>query len=473
MQKLNIYNTLGREKQEFKPINKDKITMYHCGPTVYWTQHIGNLRATAMADIVVRILHYIDYDLTLVRNYTDVGHLTSDADTGEDKMSKAASREAITPNEIANKYIKIFENDIHALNIPDADIKPRATEHIDDIIAMIQTLIDKDFAYTTDLAVYFDISKTKEYTKLSGQNLEENLAEAGTGEVTDNNKKNSNDFALWFFKAGIHANTIQTWPSPFSSPLVKNGEGFPGWHIECSAMSIKYLGETIDIHMGGIEHIPVHHTNEIVQSENTTGKTFANYWLHNEHITVDDSKMAKSEGTSFSLDDVINHGFDPLVLRYFFLQAHYRSRQNFTWDALTGAQNALNKLYLTILEFDEPASGCVEFEEKFIDAITDDFNTPQALAVVWDLLRSDHPTSAKSASLYKFDKVLGLNIKEKISEIKEKLKNIPAETQELLKQREQARDDKNWKKSDSLRDEIGEAGFWLEDTHEGTKILPK
>jgi len=477
MQKVYIYNTLGREKQKFQPINKNKITMYQCGPTVYWTQHIGNLRAMAMADLVVRTLKYIGYEVKLVRNYTDVGHLTSDADTGEDKMTKAANRETSTPEAIANKYTKIFEYDIKSLNISNADIKPCATQHISDMITMTQTLLNKGFAYTTDLAVYFNVAKVDHYTKLSNQNLDENIAQAGSGDVSDPNKKNPHDFALWFFKAGAHAHALQTWLSPFSSPLVQNGEGFPGWHIECSAMSIKYLGETIDIHMGGIEHIPVHHTNEIAQSESATGQTFAHYWLHNEHLTVDGGKMAKSEGTSFSLQDVIEHGFHPLALRYFFLQAHYRSKQNFTWEALTASQNALNKLYLQTVDLDTESQGKLktvkDYKEKFIKAITDDFNIPQALAVVWELLKSKEKPAKKLGTLLEFDQILGLNIELKIAEIKTKLKNLPQEIQELLQQRQVAREVKNWRLSDELRYKIQNLGYWLEDTPEGMKIIPK
>lgn len=473
MNKLHIYNTLGKQKQEFKPMDPQNVLMYHCGPTVYWTQHIGNLRATFMADIVTRTLVYLGYNITLVRNYTDVGHLTSDEDVGEDKMAKASKRESMSPEKIAQKYIDIFEKDIHALNIPDANHKPRPTQLISEIIEMIQTLINKEFAYTTDLAVYFDISKAKDYTRLSGQKLEENLAHAGSGNIADKNKKNPQDFALWFFKAGTHANAIQTWRSPFVSPLVKNGEGFPGWHIECSTMAKKYLGKTIDIHMGGIEHIPVHHTNEIAQSENANDAPLANYWLHNEHLTVDGGKMSKSEGTSYSLQEIIDKGFNPLALRYLFLQAHYRSKQNFTWKALAGAQNALNKLYITVMDFDEPKTGCVEFEEKFKNAISDDFNTPQALAVMWDLLKSDHPTSAKAKTLFKFDEVLGLDIQKKIQDTKKQLNNLPEEIINLLEQRKTARENKNWEESDNIRDKIQQAGYWLEDTPNGTKILPK
>jgi len=474
MEKIYLNNTLSRQKEEFKPIKPGKVGIYHCGPTVYWTQHIGNLRGMTMADLVTRVFKYNDYEVKLVRNYTDVGHLTSDEDEGEDKMIKAAKREKTDPQTIAEKYIKTFEQDMRDLNNLESDIKPRASQEISEIIKMVQILIDKGFAYITDLAIYFDISKAHDYTRLSGQKLELNIAHAGTGEVLDSNKKNPQDFALWFFKAGTHKNALQTWPSPFHSNLVENGEGFPGWHIECSVMSQKYLGETIDIHMGGIEHIPVHHTNEIAQSESATGKTFVNYWLHNEHLTVDGAKMSKSKGTVYSLSEIKAKGFDPLALRYFFLQAHYRSKQNFTWKALQAAQSALNKLYISILDYEKPeAGGCVELEKNFLHAINDDFNIPQALAVTWDLIKSDYPTSAKAVSLFKFDLVLGLDIQTRISEIKEKLKNLPSEIQKMISERQLLRQNKDYQAADKLREKIEKAGFWLEDTPKSTKIIPK
>jgi cysteinyl-tRNA synthetase len=295
---IYIYNTLTRKKDLFKPIKKGQVSFYQCGPTVYWTQHIGNMRAMVISDVINRTFKYFDFDVKFVRNYTDVGHLTSDADTGEDKMEKATKRENISPKEISEKYIKIFENDLNDLNTLSPSFKPKATEYIDEIIKMVKILIEKGYAYQTDLAIYFDITKAKDYTKLSKQNLEENITGAGTADVEDPNKKHSADFSVWFFKAGKHKNALQYWKSPFSSPLVENGEGFPGWHIECSAMIRKILGKTIDIHMGGIEHVPVHHTNEIAQSEAVNNCPLADYWVHNEWLVVDNSKMAKSEGSS-------------------------------------------------------------------------------------------------------------------------------------------------------------------------------
>lgn len=275
---LKIYNTLTRRKEEFKPLQAGKASFYYCGPTVYWTQHIGNLRGVFCADSIWRSLEYLGYQVKFVSNYTDVGHLTGDnegdADLGEDKMEKGAKREGKTPQEIAEKYIAIYEQDIKDLNILSPTVRCRATDYIPEMIEMTRILLEKGFAYATDLAIYFDVSRAENYTQLSGQKLEEQMAGGGKGVVEDKQKKHSADFVLWFFKAGRHKNALQFWQSPFQSALVKNGAGFPGWHIECSAMAKKHLGATIDLHMGGIEHIPIHHTNEIAQSESANGVKF-------------------------------------------------------------------------------------------------------------------------------------------------------------------------------------------------------
>lgn len=469
MNKLYLYNTLTRKKEEFKPIEKGEIKLYHCGPTVYWTQHIGNLRGMACADLAVRTLRYLGYNVKHVRNYTDVGHLASDEDEGEDKMEKGARREGKSPNEIAEKYIKIFEKDTNDLNIVEPNVKPRATEHIKEMISMTQELISRGYTYTTDLAVYFDISKAKDYTKLSGQKLEKNIQGAGKGEVSDSQKKDGADFALWFFRAGKHKNALQYWPSPFSSPLVQNGEGFPGWHIECSAMSKKYLGDTLDIHMGGIEHIPVHHTNEIAQSEAANGVKFVNYWLHNGHLLVNDRKMAKSEGTGYSVAEVKEKGFNPLALRYFFLQAHYRSKQNFTWEAIEAAQSGLGHLYNQVRELgNEKGKVDKSYKDKFINAIGDDLNIPQALAVVQELLKSELPKNIKLATVLDFDEILGLNLN-KLS----KKEELPDEILKLSEEREKARTEKNWEESDRLRGEIEKKGYIVEDIKDGMRVYKK
>jgi len=482
---IYLYNTLTRKKDLFKPIKSGEVLFYQCGPTVYWTQHLGNMRAMVMADLVDRTFKYFGYDVKFVRNYTDVGHLTSDQDFGEDKLEKASKRENISPKEISEKYIKIFENDVNELNTLPPDFKPKATDYIGEIIDMIKILLDKGFAYSTDLAIYFDISKAKDYTKLSKQNLEENISGAGSANIEDSQKKHPADFSVWFFKAGGHKNALQYWKSPFSSRLVENGEGFPGWHIECSAMIRKLLGKTIDLHMGGIEHVSVHHTNEIAQSEAVNGVPLADYWLHNEWLITNNNKMSKSEGTSFSLNEVKEKGFNPLALRFFFLQAHYRSRQNFTWEALEAAQTGYkNLLYQTSSLEDKVGDVDQKFKKEFSEKIADDFNTPQALAVLFEMLKSNIPIANKLATAKDFDDVLGLKLTSYVLKGKYKIKiddkvvstivfrgtEINNEVAKIGEKRYFAREEKNWAKSDELRDKIRELGYEIKDTPTGQEI---
>jgi cysteinyl-tRNA synthetase len=439
---------------------------------VYWTQHIGNLRGATCADLVLRTLSYNGYKTKMVRNYTDVGHLVSDEDAGEDKMDKAARRDKMSPNEIAQKYIASYEKDTASISLLEPDVKPRATDHIEEMIEIVGTLIKKGFAYETDLAVYFDVSKATTYTKLSGQVLSKNLAGAGSGEIEDSNKKNPHDFVLWFFAAGTHEHAIQTWKSPFNSSLVPLGHGFPGWHIECSAMSKKYLGSTFDIHMGGIEHVPVHHTNEIAQSEAVNGAPLCNYWLHNEHLLVDNGKMAKSVGTSYCLDDITAKGFDPLTLRYLFLTAHYRSKQNFTWESLEQARTAYNKIRTFVEEHLSAEKGEVlkDYEKLFLEAVNDDINIPKGLAVVWTMIRDNTQKPENIiATLFQFDKVLGLGL----SSIKKTQGEVPDAIHILVNEREVARKEKKWQESDRIRDEINKLGYEIQDSDTGPKIEPK
>ncbi len=486
---MRIYNTLSKKKEDFIPLDPEnkQVRMYHCGPTVYWTQHIGNMRAVTMSDLVYRSLTYVGYTVRFVRNYTDVGHLTGDnegdADTGEDRMEKAAKREQLDPQAIADKYIAEYQTDIRSLNTLHTNsltqetipLHTRATEYIPDMQKLVQILLDKGYAYTTDLAVYFDISKAKDYTRLSGQDITQLIAGSGHGDITDTeHKKNPGDFALWFFKAGSHRNALQTWTSPFSSPSVENGQGFPGWHIECSAMSMAELGETIDIHFGGIEHIPIHHTNEIAQSESATGKPFVHYWMHNAHLLIDNAKMSKSDGNVCYVKDIIEKGYNPLALRYFFLQAHYRSQQNFTWEALDAAANGLNKLYKIVSDF-SPTTGAVnqDFKQQFTEKIEDDLNTPQALAVMHELIKSNIPDGDKRATLLDFDRILGLDLEAQSKSLQIENADIPAELQALLTQRTTARAEKDWKRSDELRDTIKNLGFEVSDMPNGEQhILP-
>jgi cysteinyl-tRNA synthetase len=398
------------------------------------------------------------------------GDNLGDADAGVDRMEKAAARENLSPEKIADKYIAIFEHDLKELNILTPTDTPRATEYISEIIAMVQILLDKDFAYQTDLAVYFDVSKAKDYTKLSGQNLKENISGAGAGDVEDPQKKNPADFSLWFFRTGKHAQALQYWKSPFHSKLVSDGIGFPGWHIECSAMIKKLLGDTIDIHMGGVEHISIHHTNEIAQSEAANGAPLAHYWLHNEWLIANGGKMSKSEGTAFSLAEVESKGYSPLALRFFFLQAQYRSRQNFTWEALDAAAAGYKNLLHQVAQLGNK-NGTVNqvFKDEFIKKITDDFNISAGLAFVFEILKSEISNADKRATILDFDRVLGLNIKIASSQ-KSETEKIPDEVQKLIDERKIAREQKDWKKSDELRDEIKELGYEVKDTTEGQEI---
>jgi cysteinyl-tRNA synthetase len=499
MEKIFLYNTLTKKKEEFKPIKNGETSFYYCGPTVYWTQHIGNLRGSFCADIVRRTFEYCGYKVKMVRNYTDVGHLTSDEDEGEDKMERAAKREGVDPLAIANKYIAIYEQDTNDLNIEDPWKKPRATDHVKEMQKMVQDLLKKGFAYATPLAIYFDVSKFQNYTALSGQDLEKNLSGEGSGEVSDLAKKNPQDFALWFFRAGAHEKAIQFWHSPFKSPLVKHGDGFPGWHIECSAMSKKYLGSTLDLHMGGIEHIPTHHTNEIAQSESANGVKYVNYWLHNEHLNVDNEKMSKSKGTGFSLAEIKMKVFSPLVLRYFFLSANYRSKQNFTWEALTAAEDGLLNLYNqvnTLLNVDdEKKSDIAEYKKKFVLALSDDFNTPSALSVLFEVLADkDLPAKSKLELIRDFDKVFGLDI-DKMSKIERvkvdmiielsgksekkvfeetslsEVEDSKSELLDMIEARIKAREKKEWGESDRLRTALLGKGCYVKDEKSGMKIF--
>ena len=469
---IKLTNTLSRKEEIFNPLIPGKVGMYHCGPTVYWNQQIGNMRAMVMADIIRRVFEYNNYEVNFVRNYTDVGHLTGDnigdADTGEDRMEKAARRENLSPDAIADKYIAAFVNDIAALNVIPPTHAPRATEYIKDMIAMVQTLLDKGYAYTTPHAVYFDVKKFPEYTKLSGQKLAHLESGEGHGTVRDTDKKDPHDFALWFFKAGAHANALQTWESPFNSSLVKNGEGFPGWHIECSAMSKHWLGPTFDIHMGGVEHIPIHHTNEIAQSECANDAHFVNYWLHNEHLLVDNKKMAKSEGTAYVLNDVIDRGYNPLVLRYFFLQSNYRSKQNFTWEGIDASAKALKKLQAFMNSAPDDGVPSESYQTLFHELINNDFNITGGLAVAWELLKnSDISDADKKATILDFDRVLGLKLNETIEE---ETVEIPEHIQELLDERKKARGNKDWSASDELRDKMHALGFVVKDTDKGQEV---
>lgn len=468
---IRLYNTLTRKKEEFVPIQKNFVRMYTCGPTVYWFAHIGNMRAFLFADILRRTFSYNGFDVKLVMNITDVGHLTDDEDAGEDKMLVAMRREGKTAYEIADFYMQAFLEDIARLNILPADEYPRATKHIDEQIEMIKDIEKNGFAYITTDGVYFDTSKLPQYGVLSGQRAEEKKAGA---RVEMKKKRNATDFALWKFSPAedgspstssghLSLKRQMEWESPW-------GKGFPGWHIECSAMSKKYLGFPFDIHTGGVDHIAVHHENELAQSVGCCGIYGARFWMHSEFLTVDGGKMSKSLGNLFTLRDLIEKKFDPLAFRYLVLGAHYRTKLNFTWEALEAAQNALRNLQEIVRDWDQPKIGCAEYEQRFLDALNDDLNTPQALAVLWEMIDDEKlPSAGKAQSLLKFDAVLGLGLDTYVAKPLE----IPDNVRELVLKREDARMQKDWETADRLRKEIDAAGYEVEDTSDGTKLRLK
>ncbi len=465
----NIYffNTLTRKKEKFVPLEKGKVKMYCCGPTVYLYAHIGNMRTYIFEDALRRTLEYNSYKVTHVMNITDVGHLTSDADTGEDKMELRAQRERKTVWQIAEFYTKNFFEDTTMLNILKPTIIPKATDHIQDMILLIQKLEKKGYTYTTDRGVYFDTSKMKDYGKLTGMNFEKlnETLKAGARVEFDPQKRNITDFGLWLFSPKDKKRQME-WDSPW-------GVGFPGWHIECSAMSMKYLGETFDIHASAIDHIPVHHTNEIAQSEGATGKKVINYWLHGAFLVFGEkAKMAKSKGEILTIKDLAEKGFDPLAFRYLCQTAHYRSELMFTWESLESAQKALFTLREYVrklkenLEEEKPSKKTEEYRDSFLEAINDDLNMPKALTIVWKLVREEKELSNKQKYelLTEFDKVLALDLdKEAVTE------ELPKEAEELIREREEARKAKDWEAADKIREQLKAIGVIVEDTPQGVK----
>lgn len=463
MNKLNLYNTLTRTKEEFKPIKPNQVGLYACGPTVYDYAHIGNLRSYIFEDVLKRVLIYNGYKVEHIENITDVGHLVSDADEGEDKMMKALAREGLEPSEksllkLADKYTDAFKDDIANLNISQPNKWVRATKHVKDMIKLIEEIAKNDFTYETADGLYFDTSKFKDYAKLA--NLDVAGLQAGK-RVDMGEKKNPTDFALWIKAVGDNANHVMVWGSPW-------GKGFPGWHIECSAMSMKYLGDNFDIHVGGIDHIPVHHSNEVAQNQSAKGHKVVNTWMHNEFLVIDEGRMGKSKGNFVTLQALIKKGFGPLAYRYLILQTHYRQKLTFSWEAMEAAQNALNNLRDVVATYDKPDVGCAEYEENFLKAINDDLNTPKALGILWDLIKDkEFPSSAKMRTLLKFDEVLGLGL-DKIKPIK-----IPKEIFELAEKREQMRKNKDWEGSDKLRKQVEGKGYLIDDVDKGFIIKKK
>jgi len=459
---LKIYNTLTNSKEEFKPIKDNIVGLYTCGPTVYNYAHIGNLRTYIFEDILRRVLEYNGYRINHAMNITDVGHLVGDGDGGEDKLEIGAKRENKSPLEIAKFYEEKFFQDLKDLNILSPFSVAKATDTIKEQIEIIKILMDKGIAYQTSLAIYFDVTKFPEYGRLAGQKLSEKTTQAREEVYVDKGKKNRQDFALWFFLAGRYKNHILRWPSPW-------GEGFPGWHIECSAISRKLLGQPFDIHCGGVDHIGTHHTNEIAQSEAAFNVPLANYWLHGEFLVIDKKKMAKSEGTFVTLDNLKNKGFKPPQYRFLVLNTHYRRPLNFSWKAMETAKNGLEHLYNQVKKIGR-IKGKINsgYKKKFLEKINDDLNIPQALAVVQDLLKSKLSNKDKLATILDFDKVLGLKLAEAIKE-----KEIPKEILELAEERLKMRQEKKWQEADKLRQKIKILGFEIEDTDEGYKIKKK
>ena len=467
--KLQIFNTASRTVEEFAPLNPPNVGMYMCGPTVYYYAHIGNWRAYTNSDVLFRTLSYMGYDVRSVMNVTDVGHLTSDEDEGEDKMELRARKEQKSPWDIAKFYEKYFFQHFDTLNVVAPSITCRGTEHIPDMIELIQRLEKRGFTYRTSVGLIFDTAKFPEYPEFARLNLEGQ--QAGSRVTQDPERKSPWDFALWVTNQPKH---IMQWDSPW-------GRGFPGWHIECSAMSMKYLGDQIDIHTGGIDHIPVHHTNEIAQSEAATGKRFAKYWFHTDFLSVNGHKMSKSLGNLYTIEDLVKRGFSPLSLRYFYLGSSYRKTLNFTWEALAAAQNALVRLWQRCAAF-QNVSDAVPLKENmaaFEKAIGADLNTSKALAVLWETLNSGNAAERIAATLIEMDRILGLdlgNAKQRLEELRTLQTQSARHEQharELAQKRAELRRQKQFADADALRDEIASLGFIVEDTSQGFVLKPK
>lgn len=473
---LLLFNTLSRKKEVFIPVKDDYVRMYNCGPTVYGPIHIGNLRAFIFADIVRRVFLLNGFKVMQVMNITDIGHLVSDGDDGEDKMTLALKREGRECTleamyEVATKFMELFLDDIEALNIKKPSVIPRASEHVSGDIALIETLMQKECAYRTSDGVYFDTSKFSEYGKLGG--IAPEGQKVGARVEVHPEKRNPIDFALWKKDENLG------WDSPW-------GKGFPGWHIECSVMAMEYLGKEIDVHTGGIDLIGTHHNNEIAQSECATGRPFAKYWMHNEFINIEGTKISKSLKNTISLRQIIEHGYSPLAYRYWILTGHYRTKMNFSFVALDASAKALTRLHKYFAEKLQRAKGGVVDEQyslKLLECINNDIDTPQSIALLWELVKdSNINTKNKRATMLHFDKVLGLGLLElarrditarqlPVSTVP--LKNLPEDVQELVHDREKAREDKDWKEADALRDTLTSKGYEVEDSPHGPKITKR
>ena len=462
---IKFYNTLTRKLDSFKPLKKGRVGIYSCGPTVYWNQHIGHMYAYVQWDVLVRFLRYMGFKVKWVMNITDVGHMTSDEDVGEDKMEKGAKRESLTVWQIADKYIRQFQESLDLLNITKPDVLCRATAHIKEQIELIKKIEKNGFAYRTKTGLVFDTSKFPGYAKFARLNLKNQSA--GARVKVDPEKRKPWDFLLWVINQPNH---IMLWDSPW-------GRGFPGWHIECTAMSVKYLGKRFDIHTGGKEHIPVHHTNEIAQAYGAFGESTANYWLHNEWLVINKEKMAKSSGNQVTAKDLVEKGFNPLAMRYLILTSHYRKGLNFTWKSLEAAQRALNGLYEKTRELKAQSAKrktktqsakLKGYKQKFEGCLANDLNIAEGLAMAWQVLRDKAllPTE-KYKLLLDFDQVLGLKLAETGSP---PVLAAPAEVKKLVEQREKLRKQKKWQEADKIRERIEKLGWQVEDTDKGPSL---
>ncbi len=446
---ITLYNTLSRKKEVFKPIKAGHVSMYHCGPTVYDTPHIGNYRTFILADLLRRLFTYNGYEVNQVMNITDV----------DDKTIRRSQEEKVSLTELTGKYEKLFHDEIAELNILTPQFL-RATDNIPEMIVLISDLLEKKIAYIAKDGVYLSIKKVNDYGQLAGLDLSANTEERIRSDEYD--KENPRDFSLWKFKTEEDGPVF--WEAPF-------GQGRPGWHIECSAMSMKKLGLTLDIHTGATDLIFPHHTNEIAQSESVTGKKFVNYWIHGAFMNVEGDKMAKSKGNFLKLSDLKKEYISPLAYRYWLLTSHYRSPVNFTYEAVQGAQNAFLRLIVLVQDYPEGGEIITSYNDKFTAFINDDLNTPQALALAWELVKDDTQNEAdKKATLLEFDKVFGLKL-DSVPKVQQE--SIPAEIQALAEAREEARKNKEWKKADALREEIEKRGYELKDTEKGPTIVPR
>ncbi len=462
---INLYNTLTKKKEKFEPIDSKEVRIYSCGPTVYKDATIGNMRTNIFQDVLRRVLKYNGYKIKHAMNITDVGHLVSDGDDGEDKMLKSAREEKKTPLQIAEHYTKLFFEDLEELNIEVPEIICKATEHINEMLEYVKSLIENGYAYETSTAIYFDISKLDKYPILSNIDIEKQ--KAGARVEVDEEKKNPSDFALWIKAPENH---LMKWDSPW-------GLSYPGWHIECSAMGQKYLGDEFDIHTGGIDLVPTHHENEIAQSKGKCGKMPAKYWIHGEYLLIDGGKMSKSLGNAYLIKDIKEKGYDPISYKLFSYSCHYRNKLNFTWDGIESASKSLEKLrnsYQTNLKGnDELTSSDLEklkeAEEKFHKAINDDLNMPLAMSFVWEVAKYDKKNLQIAKLLEKFDTVLGIKI-DKMNIEEDQSEEIEQEIIDLLEQRKIARENKDWAKSDEIRDIINRKGYIVKDTKEGQII---